>query len=154
MKYKDVYACPVVHWSTVHLRNAAPEYLLRRLKADIRFVTKHQPRFQYWYAAFLSTSVAAMFPDGLDDLLTLDRSRPATVEAANVDAAFLLLEYFGPNTSLMRTALAIVLWITNARRTTLNVASRYCADDAHFDEHLTYFLNVRRCRTLKQDLRL
>jgi hypothetical protein len=154
VKYKDIYACPVVHWSTVHLRNAAPEYLLRRLKADITFVTKRQPRWLHWSPAFLRRAVSAMFPDGLGDLVSLDRSRPAAVEAANVDAAFLLLDYFGPNTALMRSALAVVLWITNARRTTLNVAARYCGDDPDIDKHLIYFLNLRRCQRFKKDLRL
>lgn len=152
MDFRNLYSRPVIHWSTVHLRNAAPEYLLRRLKADITFVTKHQPRFQYWYGAFLRRAIAAMFPDGLDDLVSLDRSRPAAVEAANVDTAFLLLDYFGSNTALMRSALSIVLWITNARRTTLNIAARHCGDDPNLDEHLLYFLKLRRCQEFKKEV--
>lgn len=154
MRYKDLEPIPVQLWRTAQLRNAAPEVLIQRLKIDIEPLTDGQGRFAQWAPRVLRPVIAAMFPDGLDDLLSLDRSRPAAVEAANADTAFLLLDYFGSNAALMRSALAIVLWIAKARRTTLNVATRVCRDNADLDQNLRQFLDRRRCQQFKKDMRL
>ncbi|WP_395648361.1 hypothetical protein [Terricaulis sp.] len=98
--------------------------------------------------------IAALFPAGLDDLVSLDHSLPAAVEAANVETAFLLMSHHGDDSAKARAALAIALWLTGARRTTLNVAQHWCHDDPDLDRSLAAFLKIRRVQKFKKDLRL
>jgi hypothetical protein len=136
------------------LRNRDTKFLLQRLQRDIGRVAAQRPKRTLWRAAYLRTVIAAMLPASLDDLVSLDNSKPAAIEAANVGAAFATLNYYGDDAAKMGAGLAVTLWLTGARRTTLKVAAGYCRQDSRLDDHLSEFLNPRRVRQFRRDLRI
>ena len=145
---------PLWTWSSTKLRNSEPEFLMLRLVRDIKFTAVRCTRRRDWRRGYLRPVIAALFPADLDDLVSLDNSLPAAVEAANADVAFLFMDHHGDDAAKTRAALAIALWLTGARRTTLNVAQRWSQDDPDLDENLSMFLNIRRIQKFKKDLRL
>lgn len=147
-------ATPLWSWTTTKLRNSDPAFLIQRLKFDIQFVANCRAGHRYWIPSYLRPVVAAMLPAELDDLVSLDRSKPATVEAANVEAAFLMLDYRAEEAAKMRVGLAIAIWLTGAHRTTLNVVAKRCKDDPDLDQNLAWYLNPRRVQRFKKDLKL
>lgn len=138
-------------WPTTKLRNSDPELLMLRLARDIKVTATKPTR---WRRLNLKVVISALFPAGLDDLVSLDNSLPVAVEAANAEVALLIMDHHGDDAAKTRAALAIALWLTRARRTTLNVAQRWCQDDPDLDQNLSAFLNMRRVQKFKKDLRL
>lgn len=95
-----------------------------------------------------------MLPDGVDDYVSFDGSMSAADEAVATDVAFNQLNHDGEDGAKMRVGLAIAIWLTGARRTTLNVVAAHCKDDPDLDQNLAWYLNPRRVQQFKEDLRL